>query len=50
MLHEGLEPQEIERAQAFSPGQAFAEMAGTLPLTQYRADVIDYQDFSDVFS
>lgn len=50
MLHEGLEPQEIERAQAFLPGQAFAEMAGTLPLTQYRADVIDYEALTRHFA
>lgn len=50
MLHEGLEPEDIERAASFIPGQAFAEMAGTLPLTQYRADVITYEEFSNVFS
>lgn len=50
MLHETLEPVDIERAQAFIPGQAFAEMAGTLPLTQYRADVIDYDELKRHFA
>ena len=43
-------PEDIERAASFIPGQAFAEMAGQLPLTQYRADVISYEEFSSVFS
>lgn len=42
MLHEGITPEDISAAQRFLPGQAFAEMAGVLPRTQYRADSITY--------
>lgn len=42
MLHEGITADDIQAAQRFVPGQAFAEMAGTLPRTTYRADFIDY--------
>lgn len=50
MLHEGITPEEIQLAQRFVPGQAFAEMAGVLPRTAYRADLIDYAELVAVMS
>lgn len=42
MLHESITPEQIEIAQHFRPGQAFAEFPGK-PLTQYRADLCTYE-------
>lgn len=48
MLHESITPEQIETAQKFSPGQAFAEFPG-MPLTQYRADLCTYQQLVRLF-
>lgn len=50
MLHEAITPEQIEAAQTFLPGQAFAEIAGSLPVTQYRADLIDYPELVEIFT
>lgn len=42
MLHEGITDEQIGEMQRFLPGMAFAEYTGELPLTRYRADLIDY--------
>lgn len=49
MLHEEITPDQIQAAQRFEPGQAYAEIAGVLPLTYYRADYIGYDELVDLF-
>ncbi len=50
MLHEEITPAQIEKMTHFQPGMGYVEIAGTTPITQYRADFIDYSDFVHVFS
>lgn len=50
MLHEGITPEEIALADRFLPGQAFAEIAGQLPLTRFRADFIDYEGLAQIYA
>lgn len=49
MLHDGITPDQIQAMQTFRPGVAYAEYAGELPLTLYRADLISYADFVRAF-
>lgn len=49
MLHEGIEPEQIERMTSFSPGVGYVEIAGSMELTQYRADYIDYTRFAKLY-
>lgn len=49
MLHEEITPTQIEKMTHFLPGMGYVEIAGTTPITQYRADFIDYHDFVEVF-
>ncbi|RYQ33957.1 hypothetical protein, partial [Bifidobacterium pseudolongum] len=50
MLHEEITPAQINTMTHFLPGMGYVEIAGTTPITQYRADFIGYQDFVRVFS
>ena len=47
MLHEGITPEQVEAAQRFAAGQAYAEFAGELPLTYFRADLLTYEQLAD---
>ena len=50
MLHEDLTPEQIASATQFLPGQGFAEIAGFLPLTLFRADYCSYAQLADFFA
>lgn len=49
MLHEDLTPEQIASAAQFLPGQGFAEIAGFLPLTLFRADYCSYDQLANFF-
>lgn len=49
MIHEGISDEQIGEMQRFLPGMGFAEYTGELPLTRYRAALIDYQQLLDAF-
>lgn len=50
MLHESIEPEQIEAMARFSPGVGYIEVAGVQELEQYRADYISYADLVRLFS
>ena len=50
MLHEGITPEEIEAAQKFLPGQGYVEILGSVPLTQFRADLLDYEGLCRIYA
>ena len=45
MIHTDITPEQIQQAQTFKPGQAYAEFVGELPLTRFRADYLPYEKF-----
>jgi DNA segregation ATPase FtsK/SpoIIIE-like protein len=50
MLHESITPEQIEMAQYFRPGQAFAELVNHPGLIQYRSDICTYQQLMNIFN
>lgn len=49
MLHESISDQQLLDAAVFKPGQAYAQISGELPLTRYRADLIEYSEYVKCF-
>lgn len=49
MLHETITPEQIDRAQSFPVGRAYAEIAGDPVPIEYQADYIDYNTLASIF-
>lgn len=50
MLHETITTEQIDRAQSFPVGRAYAEIAGDSAPVEYQADYIDYSTLAELFT